>query len=150
MKPNILTATLAIIWTFSFGQKIDYNLENGFMAQGYDVVSYFSNKALEGKSTYSTSYDGVKYKFYNKENLDKFKSNPSKYVPQYGGWCAYAMGNKGEKVNIDPETFEIREGKLFLFYNSWGNNTLKSWLKEKPVTLRKQADTNWNKIKYKK
>jgi len=48
-----------------------------------------------------------------------FKANPEKYEPAYGGWCAYAMGENGEKVKIDPETYKIIEGKLFLFYNFW-------------------------------
>ncbi|MFB1040863.1 MAG: hypothetical protein QMC35_10435, partial [Polaribacter sp.] len=73
----------------------------------------------------------------------------AQYVPQYGGWCAYAMGTKGKKVRIDAETFEIRDGKLYLFYNSWGNNKLESWLKENPTSLKKEAATNWKKIKHK-
>ena len=56
-----------------------------------------------------------------------FASNPAKYEPQYGGWCAYAMGHDGSKVEVDPETFKIINGKLFLFYNRFFNNTLKTW-----------------------
>jgi hypothetical protein len=59
------------------------------------------------------------------------------------------MGTKGKKVRIDAETFEIRDGKLYLFYNSWGNNKLESWLKENPTSLKKEAATNWKKIKHK-
>ena len=61
------------------------------------------------------------------------------------GWCAYAMGAKGEKVSIDPETFKIINGKLYLFYNSYFNNTLKSWNKNEP-TLKAKADVNWKRI----
>ncbi|MFM1874403.1 MAG: hypothetical protein RL266_140 [Bacteroidota bacterium] len=150
MKSNILLVTLALLPILSFGQKINYNLENGFIADGYDVVAYYSNKAIKGKAEYTTSRDGAKYKFSSKENLNKFESNPSKYIPQYGGWCAYAMATTGQKVSIDPETFEIRDGKLYLFYNSWGNNTLKSWLKENPLLLIQKANTNWRKIKFEK
>jgi len=150
MKSIILTIALILFSNFSFGQKTNYNLDNGYIAEGYDVVAYFSSKAIEGKATYSTSYDGVKYKFSSKENLDKFKSNPSKFVPQYGGWCAYAMGAKNKKVSIDSETFEIRNGKLYLFYNSWGMNKLERWLEGNPTSLKKEADLNWKKMKHTK
>ena len=71
------------------------------------------------------------------------------YVPQYGGYCAYAIADKGKKVSIDPETFEIRDGKLYLFYNAWGTNTLKMWLKEDVKGLQEKADKNWEDIKLK-
>jgi YHS domain-containing protein len=134
----------------SFGQTINHNLSGGYIADGYDVVAYFSNKAVEGKSAYVLSYKGAKYRFSTETNKAKFKANAAKYAPMYGGWCAYAMGDRGAKVTIDPETFQIIDGKLYLFYNSWGNNTKVSWNKEGPVKLKKQADGNWSKIKYKK
>ena len=61
------------------------------------------------------------------------------------GWCAYAMGAKGEKVEVDPETFKIVDGKLYLFYNKFFNNTLESWNKDE-ARLRSNADKNWSKI----
>ncbi len=124
----------------------DYNTKGGYAAEGYDVVSYFNNKALKGNSKYATTYDNVKYKFATQANLDTFKADPQKYMPAYGGYCAYAVAVSAKKVSVDPETFEIRNGRLYLFYNSWGNNTLKSWLKEKPTELVKTADRNWEKI----
>ncbi|MDY8134978.1 YHS domain-containing (seleno)protein [Aquimarina sp. 2201CG5-10] len=130
-------------------QQIDYNTKKGYVAEGYDVTEYFNNKAVKGNSKFSTTHDNVKYKFTNQANLDKFKSNPGKYVPQYGGYCAYAVGANAEKVSIDPETFEIRDGKLYLFYNSWGVNTLKKWNEEGAEQLKSKADVNWQKIKTK-
>ena len=79
------------------------------------------------------------------KNKEEFKKNPAAYEPQYGGWCAYAMGKDGDKVSIDPETFKIVNGKLYLFYNRAFNNTLKSWNKDEP-TLKTKADANWQKI----
>ena len=126
-------------------QSIDYNLDKGYMAEGYDVVSYFNNNAKEGSSKYEAIYDNVKFKFSSQENLNLFNSEPQKYLPQYGGYCAYALAVKAKKIDIDPETFEIRNGKLFLFYNSWGTNTLDLWIKEGAEKLQKQADINWQK-----
>jgi YHS domain-containing protein len=144
--------TLLLLIAFSaatFAQK-NYYTKKGAVAKGYDVVSYFSNEAKQGSKKLATEYDGVKFYFSSQENLDTFKENPTKYIPEYGGFCAYAMGLKGDKVPINPETFEIRDGKLYLFYNSWGTNTLNSWIEEGPEDLKVKADKNWKKVTNKK
>ncbi|MHC0444638.1 YHS domain-containing (seleno)protein [Flavobacterium sp. 3-218] len=123
-----------------------YNLENKIGIQGYDPVGYFNQgKAVKGKKEVWVSYQGVTYNFSSAENKNAFLKNPSKYEPQYGGWCAYAMGSTGEKVEINPETFKIVDGRLYLFYNAYFNNTLKSWNKDQD-NLKGKADTNWKKI----
>jgi hypothetical protein len=142
---NLITILFISISTTFISQ--NYNTKKDFVANGYDVVSYFNNKAEKGDEKFSTTFDTVKFKFSTKENLDLFKENPKKYVPQYGGYCAYAIGKTGEKVKINPETFEIRDGKLYLFYNSWGTNTLELWQEEGAEKLQKQADKNWNNRK---
>ncbi len=121
----------------------EYNLEKGFVAEGYDVVAYFSNKVEKGDTKFITSYDRVKFKFSTKENLETFKESPNKYIPAYGGHCAYAIGAKGKRASIDPETFEIKDGKLYLFYNSWGTTTLELWEEEGAEKLKEMADKNW-------
>ena len=123
-----------------------YNLENKIAIQGYDPVAYFTNgKAIKGKKEISASYQGVIYKFSSNQNKEVFLKKPSEYEPQYGGWCAYAMGNSGDKIEIDPETFKIINGKLYLFYNAYFNNTLKSWNKNE-AALKIKADSNWKNI----
>lgn len=123
-----------------------YNLENKVAIQGFDPVAYFNQgKAVKGKKEILASYQGVIYKFSSNENKDAFLKNPSKYEPQYGGWCAYAMGSSGGKVEINPGTFKIIDGKLYLFYNEYFNNTLKSWNKDED-NLKSKADTNWKKF----
>jgi len=132
----------------SIAQQIDYNTKKGFVANGYDVVAYFNKEAIEGNKKFITEFDGTKFKFSSQKNLDTFKTSPNKFIPQYGGYCAYAIGAKGDKVSSDPETFEIRDGKLYLFYNSWGTNTLELWLKEDVKGLQEKADKNWEDLKY--
>lgn len=128
-------------------RKKQFNIEkSGLAIEGYDPVAYFvSNKAIEGGKDISTVYDGITYRFSSVQNRDAFKENPAKYEPQYGGWCAYAMGSTGEKVEIDPETFKIVNGKLYLFYNKYFNNTLKSWNKDE-AHLQTKADQSWLKF----
>jgi YHS domain-containing protein len=122
------------------------NLKKGYAAEGYDVVAYFANEAKEGDKIYSTEFNGVKYKFSTSKNLSTFKENPEMYVPQYGGYCAYAVAEKGDKVGVNPKTFQIIDDKLYLFYNSWGINTLEKWNEEGAEALQKKADVNWKNI----
>jgi len=99
--------------------KQSFNLEKNIGIQGYDPVAYFKeNKAVKGKSEISVLYLGVIYYFSSVENKNAFVKDPTAYEPQYGGWCAYAMGKSGEKVEIDPSTFKIVNNKLYLFYTS--------------------------------
>ena len=127
--------------------KKQYNLDkDGLAIKGYDPVTYFTaSKPKEGKKEISFTIEGITYQFATVQDRDLFKAAPEKYQPQYGGWCAYAMGATGEKVAIDPETFELINGKLYLFYNQFFNNTKKTWDKDRD-NLKKKADANWNKI----
>jgi YHS domain-containing protein len=126
--------------------KKHFNLSDGIAIKGYDPVAYFTTaKAVKGSKDLAVYASGATYYFSSAANKELFKANPAKYEPEYGGWCAYAMGAKGEKVSIDPETFKIINGKLYLFYNKFFNNTLKDWNKDEN-NLQKKADVNWVKI----
>lgn len=127
-------------------RKKQYNLDDGVAISGYDPVAYFTqNKAVKGSRDLAVVDNGVTYYFSSAADKEEFKKNPAKYEPQYGGWCAYAMGKDGTKVEVDPETFKIINGKLYVFYNKFFNNTLKSWNKDE-AKLHQQADANWQKI----
>ena len=148
---KLLTALALLLLPFcGCAQKIDFNQENGFVANGYDVVSYFSGTPKKGDDKFTYTFEGGKFRFSSESNVKKFRDHPEKYVPQYGGWCAYALGANNSKVSIDPETYEIRNGKLYLFYNRFFNNTHTSWIKEGADQLIKQGDKNWVNLKYKK
>lgn len=145
-KKISLLSLLLFVGLYAFGQKGSFNQKNGYVAEGYDVVAYFDQQVKKGKEDLVYTHKGAKFSFSSASNLDKFKSNPDKYVPQYGGWCAYAIGKSGKKVKIDPETYEIRDEKLYLFYNFRSTNTLEKWISEGPEALRDRADRNWTKI----
>jgi YHS domain-containing protein len=123
-----------------------YNLEEKLAIDGYDPVAYFSqNKAIAGNKANSYTYQGITYYFASKANQEAFEKDPARYEPQYGGWCAYAMGENGEKVAIDPQTFKVLDGKLYLFYNRFLINTLPKWNKNEP-NLKKKADSHWQAL----
>lgn len=147
----LLNLTVLMLLTFmSFSQDInirkkEFLLEKGIAISGYDPTSYFSGKPQKGKKDFLYTHEGINYQFANANNLEVFKKNPAKYEPQYGGWCAYAMGSKGEKVEIDPETYKVLNGKLYLFYHTFFSNTLTDWNKDENA-LKSKADVSWNKF----
>ncbi len=135
-KKKIIYLLISFISLTTFAQNetkriTHFNLERRLGIQGYDPVAYFKQgKAVKGKKELTATYEGVIYNFSMPVNREYFLKNPSGYEPQFGGWCAYAMGDSGEKVEINPQTFKIVDGKLYLFYNAFFNNTLKSWNKD--------------------
>ncbi len=143
------------LFTFSFSaqaqtnpdvRKKQFNLEDGVAIKGYDPVAYFTqNKAVKGQTANKVAYKNITYYFATPANAEAFQKMPEKYEPAYGGWCAYAMGATGEKVEIDPATFEVRQGRLYLFYHTFFNNTLPKWQKDEP-NLQKKADQSWTKF----
>ena len=141
-------AILLLLSTISYSQDLNtrkkhFNVANGLAIQGYDPVAYFTTKkAVRGKKEIAFSHAGITYYFSSQSNKELFERNPSAYEPEYGGWCAYAMGANGEKVNVDPETFKIINNKLYLFYNKFFNNTLKDWNKDE-ISLKAKADQSW-------
>jgi len=115
--------------------------------QGWDPVAYFpegGGKPAEGSEKLSVVQGGITYRFASDEHRKLFLADPWKYEPAYGGWCAYAMA-KGEKVEVDPESFRILDGRLFVFYDGLFANTRKSWLEDEVALLRK-ADEAWVKL----
>ena len=149
---NILLYLCCLISLYSIAQNTStlqtkhFNSNKNIAIGGYDLVAYFTqNKAIEGNKKYTVSDQGIIYYFSLENNKRLFLKTPSNYEPQYGGWCAYAMGAKGTKVEIDPETFKIKDGKLFLFYHKLFTNTLLSWNKDED-NLNREADKNWKSI----
>ncbi|MFT5396896.1 MAG: YHS domain-containing protein [Gammaproteobacteria bacterium] len=110
---------------------------------GYDVVSYQNaKKPLRGNGNYVAAHDGVNYLFANADNQKTFEANPAKYVPAYGGYCAFGA-SVGKKFIGDPEVWRIVDGKLYLNLDA---GIQVQWLKDVPGRI-KTADAKWSKIK---
>ncbi len=124
--------------------------DNGLAIGGYDVVAYFSGTAAQGSEAYKTEHNKVTYHFASKENLEAFKANPTQYLPQFDGYCAWGVAAKDSKFPINPETFDIVDGKLYLFFNGPFDgenfNTLTPWNAE-TTKLIKEGHANWDKNK---
>lgn len=128
-----------------------FNVDSkGLWVEGYDPVAYLvQGKAMKGNALITTTYKGATFRFSNTTHLALFKKDPEHYLPQYGGWCAYALGANNEKVEVDPETFKVKDGKVFLFYNAFFNNTLTTWNKNE-AQLYQSAEQHWATFQHSK
>ncbi len=118
----------------------------GAVILGYDPVSYFTaGKAIKGDPKINFDYEGGTFFFSSQENLNLFKSNPKNYEPQYGGFCAYAVGAKNSLVKADPTVWKIVEGKLYLNYN---DSIQKIWA-EKMSDYISKGNLNWPSLEAK-
>lgn len=110
---------------------------------GYDPVAYFTDgKAMRGSGYHVTLHDGVTYAFTSNEHKKLFEADPRKYLPAYGGYCAYGVA-VGKKFVTDPEAWKIVDGTLYL---NLDKDIQKKWEKDIPGYIKK-AEANWAKIK---
>ena len=109
---------------------------------GYDVVSYQTGeKPLRGNGNHIATHEGVTYLFINEDNREAFEQNPSKYVPAYGGFCAFGV-SVGKKLVGDPDVWRVVDGQLYLNLDT---KIQALWVDDIPKNIRK-ADANWTKI----
>lgn len=113
----------------------------GLAIHGYDAASFFVGQPVVGSAKYQVAYDGATYRFATQENLNKFKADPGKFVPAYGGYCAYGAA-LGKKFDGDPQYWRIVEGKLYLNLNE---DIQSKWSENIPGNITK-ADRNWPNI----
>ncbi len=114
----------------------------GLAMQGYDPVAYFTiGKPTEGSYKITSVYKDVTYRFANEEHKAAFDANPDKYLPQYGGFCAFGAA-MGYKFDGDPENWRIVDGELYL---NLSDEIQADWEKDIPGYIAK-ADDKWEKI----
>lgn len=128
-------------------QSHSYNTdENTIALEGYSPVSYIEqSKAQLGKKSYKSTYDGLTYFFVNQDQQKKFKPNPQKYIPQYSGWCAYAV-SKGYKYRSNQKSFRVVDGKLYMFTINVETDFIIAWEKEGKDKHIAQGDKNWKNM----
>ena len=96
----------------------EFNESNGVAIKGYDPVAFFKeSKPVRGKDDLRFEYKGSTFVFANADNRAAFAADPEKYAPQYGGYCAFGTA-RGYKADIDPATFTVIDGRLYLNYNA--------------------------------
>ena len=119
---------------------------NGLALQGYDPVGYFTdNKPIKGDPQFTASYEGGTYQFVSAAHKATFEGNPSKYAPQFGGFCGYAA-SINKLAPIEVEYFQVLHGRLVMQHNE---KAWKLWHEDVEGNLRK-ADANWPKLSQEK
>ncbi|WP_409439042.1 YHS domain-containing (seleno)protein [Psychromonas sp. GE-S-Ul-11] len=141
---SILVSTALLASSLSFAANIEVNAnQNDLAIKGYDTVSYFTKgKPTKGSDKYTAAYNGAIYHFTSAKNRDLFRSDPAKYAPQYGGFCAYGVA-VNQKFDVEPTAWYIEDNKLYLNLNK---NVQKEWLKDVPGNIE-TAQVNWTGIK---
>jgi YHS domain-containing protein len=106
---------------------------------GYDPVAYFTaGKPAVGSPTFKAEHNGAIWRFTSEANRTAFLANPAKYVPQFGGYCSWAV-SQGYTAPGDPLTGRVVEGKLYVNYNA---DVAKTWAKDIPGNIKK-GNANW-------
>lgn len=111
-------AAVAVFATSVFaGELVNVAGASGIAVDGYDLVAFFTDKKpTNGDPSISTTYKGAKYFFASKAHKAEFEADPDKYVPQFGGYCAYGVA-VGALFPVDINTWQVRNGKLYLNLN---------------------------------
>ncbi|MBV8147270.1 MAG: tat pathway signal sequence domain protein [Gammaproteobacteria bacterium] len=116
---------------------------NGVALGGYDPVAYFEGGTpTKGEPAIYASYNGARYFFATAAHRRTFLKEPKKYIPEFGGYCVVGTAF-GEKVDVDPDTGEVVNGKLYLNNN---RKALEIFDKDREGTITK-AQTNWPIVK---
>ena len=147
---SVIRNLTAVAFAFALGlglagsaqaqSKMLLNLDKSDLAvQGYDVVAFFTdNKPVKGNPQFTSSNGGATYRFASAEHKAAFDKEPAKYVPQFGGYCAYGV-SKGSLVSIEPDAFQVVGGRLLLQYDKGIRDKFN---KDAAGNLTK-ADGNW-------
>lgn len=148
IKTTILGLAIIMSTALYAQDKKANNIDNSNIAlQGYSPVSYLDLKlAQKGNKNFKSEYKKVVYYFTSAKQKATFDKNPKKYLPQYGGYCAFGC-YAGAKFRVDPNKFIVKEGKYYLFLNNVELDAKQLWLAENNhYKLKNTADKNWKNL----
>lgn len=125
-----------------------YNLpSSGLALEGYCPVAYFAvNKPVKGKPQHASTHNGVTYHFVSADAKRAFDAEPEKYIPAFGGWCAFGMAVQ-DKFPVDPRNFKIVDGRLLLFLKNPDVDAVELWNQGDEQELLRQARAHWETVR---
>ena len=138
----LLTVVLTIQAVAGDPQKMVATGPDGVAIKGYDTVAYFTeNRAVKGKAEFTHSWRDVEWRFDNAHHQQLFATDPERYAPQFGGFCALGLA-KGKVVVADPEAWTIIDDKLYIKFNEDARDR---WRADKTARIE-QANENWAEL----
>lgn len=142
------SSVMLVIGPAHAGGAVNTGYFEGIAIKGYDPVAYFTDgKAMKGSEAFAYDWMGTPWHFASAEHRDLFKATPTKYAPQYGGYCTGGIAGGHAAVNIDPETaWRIIDGKLYLVYDPTTVQDLDGPARDE---ILKNAGKNWPEIEQK-
>jgi len=115
---------------------------NRLAIHGYDPVAYFVDGGpRKGRPDLIHEHKGAVWRFSSEANRQRFRDDPARYTPVYGGYCAYGV-SQGYLVKIDPAAWSIVDGRLYLNYDL---SVRATWL-ENVRGFVGQANTNFPRL----
>lgn len=145
-----LIATASLIGALAAGPAAfaadEYNVSTGTTVSGLgvalrgnDAVALATGlEVTPGQAVFTVEHDGVAYYFGSEATMQRFTTDPERYLPQYGGFCALGVA-KGKKLDANPRFADIVDGKLYVFLNA---AVFEAYQKDK-ATILAQAAANW-------
>jgi len=123
-----------------------YNVPgHGVAIEGYSPVSYFHGRAERGSALFAVQHDGITYHLTDAAQVGEFRRNPAKFVPAFGGWCAFGMAVE-DKFPVDPTAYAIVDGRLMLFLRNSGIDARELWNQGDEADLARRAAAHWKRV----
>ena len=129
----------------------EMNLDDGTAIEGFDPVSYFDGVPRMGKRDRTTTHQGAVYRFFNNRNQMRFEKTPDRFIPAYGGFCAWGVLDDDDLESIQPGSWKIVDDRLLFFYKGYLGDGRRDWEEAAAreggdLILMKQADVAWQKL----
>ena len=142
-QPVLIVIGLLMIATQAFAAEPPVFTGRGeFAINGYDTVAYHKEqKPVKGDSSYTAQWNGANWRFASNENRDLFESNPERWAPRYGGYCAWAVSNN-YTAKTDPDAWSIVDDRLYL---NFSRSVRRTWSKDIPGNIER-AEANWPEV----
>jgi hypothetical protein len=137
-----LLAAVAFVIALSAAKPSVNAARDGLAARGFDVVAYVTDgRPMVGSSRFEARRNGAVWRFVDQSHREMFLSDPERYAPEFGGYCAYAV-SQGYTADGDPRVWRVVEGRLYLNYST---RAQRLWERDIPGHIAK-GRANWPSV----
>jgi hypothetical protein len=124
---TLVAILLAIVLGLPGAALAAENLDDGIALKGFDAVSFFDGVPRMGRRAITFEHEGSTYRFHSEGNRERFVLEPARYVPAFGGFCAWGVLDDSDHEDVSPGSWKIVDGRLLLFYKGYLGDGLRDW-----------------------